>query len=471
MSRLSLFQWAVWPIFLFFFSASISAQQHAPSDFFGHRNPCKVFIGVGTSNSSGGLKVDYTVDNTPARTYGVQAGDIILALDGVPVRSQSELTRERDKHQQGDAFTLTILREGSEMTINAKFKTCSAEELEAAKQQREEMEARWVEKEIRVLERLSNLSENLAMFETKDRPILGVYEDTDVNAEGMVIRSLVPGKGAEAAGLQTGDVIVRVDGKPVTGSVTLRDALANHKPGDQVDVVYLRDGKSLKTTLTLSGDRQYFNHKVERDPCKVFIGVYTTGHAFEGRGARVSGVIDGTPAKEAGVQPGDIIMELNGVAVSNHMEIIGERDKNKPGDAFRLTVLREGALISIDARFKSCDKQGAVPVEESVELVSEESSDREPVRLENTLVLEVFEAFPSPTFGPLNIQFEAEARPTTVRIFDASGKVVFNRELPQFGGFFNEQVNLADHKAGNYVLSIQQGNKVRSKQIVLMPRA
>lgn len=432
MSRLSLTQWAVLPIFLFLFGASTSAQDHAPSAFFGQRSPCKVFIGVGTSIVAEGLKVDYTVDNTPARTYGVRAGDVILALDGVPVRTQSELTRERDKHQQGDAFTLSILREGSEMTINAKFKTCSAEE---------------------------------------DRPILGVYEDTDVNAEGMVIRSLVRGKGAEAAGLQAGDVIIRVNGKPVTGSVTLREILGNHKPGDQVDVLYLRGGQNLKTALVLSGDRQYFSHTVERDPCKVFIGVYTTGHAYEGRGARVNGVIDGTPAKESGIQPGDIIMELNGMPVSNHLEILKERDKNKPGDAFRLTVLREGALIYIDAKFKSCDKQGAVPVEETVELASEDAADRALVRPDNTLALEVFEAYPSPTFGPLNIQFEAEALPTTVRIFDVSGKAVYTKELPQFSGSFNEQVNLANNKAGNYVLSIQQGNQVRSKQIVLMPRA
>jgi len=471
MLRLSTTQLAVLPLFLFFFGASTSAQEHAPSDFFGQRLPCKVFIGVGTSIVSGGLKVDYTVDNTPARTYGVRAGDVILALDGVPVRTQSELTRERDKHQQGDAFALSILREGSEMTINAKFKTCSAEELEAAKQKQEEMQSRLVEKEFRMLEKLSNLSEHLAMFDTKDRPILGVYEDTDVNAEGMVIRSLVRGKGAEAAGLQAGDVIIRVNGKPVTGSVTLRDALGNHKPGDQVDVAYLRGGQNLKTALILSGDRQYYTHKVERDPCKVFIGVYTTGHAFEGRGARVSGVIDGTPAKESGVQPGDIILELNGVPVSNHLEILTERDKNKPGDAFTLTVLREGAMIFIDSRFKSCDKQGAVPVEETVELASDEAEEREPIRTDNTLALEVFEAYPSPTFGPLNIQFEAEALPTTVRIFDVSGKAVYNKELPQFGGSFNEQVNLANNKAGNYVLSIQQGNKLRSKQIVLMPRA
>ena len=52
-----------------------------------HQNPCKVFIGVGTTRdeATGGLTVDYTIDNTPAETYGVQEGDIILAIDDVKV--------------------------------------------------------------------------------------------------------------------------------------------------------------------------------------------------------------------------------------------------------------------------------------------------------------------------------------------------------------------------------------------------
>lgn len=468
MSRLSLKQLALLSAFLFAFGSFLTAQEYSynfKSSGFSQTNPCKVFIGVGTSNVSEGLKVDYTVNNTPATQYGVLAGDIILTLDGVPVRSQSELLRERDKHQQGDAFTLAILRDGVPKTINARFKACSEEEQAAAEK---EMENAMVEKEIRMEEMQALMQERFKKIEMGQRPILGVYENTEVNEQGLVISSVVSGKGAEAAGLKGGDVVVKVDGKPITGTVTLRGALENHKPGDQVSVVYLRDGKSMQANVVLSTDGYSFSHKVERDPCKVFIGVYTSGNALEGRGLRVNGVIDGTPAKESGVQPGDVILEFNGQAVNNHQELTGRRDDQKPGDAFTLTVLRDGKTMEIDARFKSCDTP--TPVEETVQVL-EESPATEERKAPQDIATEILDAYPSPTFGPVNIRFEAQAVPTTVRILDITGKEVFRRELPQFGGSYNEQVNLSNQKAGNYVLSVQQGDKVQSKQIVLLPRA
>jgi len=480
MTRLSIQRLALLPALLLALGAGLPAQAQTPTSerfSFSHRNPCKVFIGVGTSAVSEGLKVDYTVDNTPATTYGVQAGDVILTLDGVAVRSQSELIRERDKHQQGEAFTLSILREGSPMTIQARFKACSAEELDAAQQKKEE---RWAEKEVRMAEMKARIEarvqEKMKGMEQGERPILGIYEDNEVNEPGIAIGSVIPDKGAASAGLQAGDVVVKVDGKTVTGGISLRTALVGHKPGEQVKVVYLRDGKTIETDLTLSADRYSYTYKTERDPCKVFIGVYTSSRALDGRGSRVTGVIDGTPAKQSGIQPGDIIMALNGQPVNDYGELTRERDKNKPGDAFRLSVLRDGVEMEIEARFKSCDTPGNAPVPETVETVVVEEAAKteqreEPKILDNSLIMSVLEAYPSPTVGPLNIHFEAEAVPTVVLILDVAGKAVYSQELPQFSGSFTEQVNLSGNKPGNYVLSIRQGNQVRSKQIVLMPRA
>ncbi len=474
MHRFSFKQWALLPALLFVFSTILTAQEysiHSTPVHFSQMNPCKPFIGVGTSPVIEGLKVDYTVDNTPATKYGIQADDVILTLDGVPVHSQPELMRERDKHQQGEAFTLVILRNGLEKTINARFKACSAEELEVAKQ---DMESALAEKEIRMEEMHTLMQEKLKGFEMSERPILGVFENTDVNVDGLAIGTVISGKGAEAAGLQPGDVVVKVDGKPITGSGTLGKVLASHKPGDRVSVVYHRNGDPIEIQTVLSADRGYFNFKMERDPCKVFIGVYTGVNGTDGRGIRVDGVIDDTPAKTSSVQPGDIILAFNGISVNSHQALTTERDKNKPGDAFRMTVLRNGATMEIKAKFKSCDTPGKTPVEETAQVIQEDKSSEQrevPKNLDNTLNLVVFEAYPNPTFGGLNIQFEAEAVLTTVRILDVAGREVYRKDLPQFNGSFKELVNLSNNKAGNYVLSVQQGDKVQSKVIVLLPRA
>lgn len=468
MTFLSFQQRWLLPAFLCFALSTLSAQHSSYQNLASlqESKPCKVFIGVGTSSVAEGLQVDYTLENTPASTYGVQAGDVIVSLDGVPVRTQTELIRQRNTHQQGEAFTLTILRNGAQQTINAQFKSCTPEQQKKA----EENAALFAEKNI---ER-AFFSEVWAGLNEETRPILGVYENTHVSDNGLVISSVVSGKGAEAAGLTSGDVVVMVDGKTVTGSRTLRTALDGHEAGDVVSVSYIRNGQTLKTEITLSADRSYTSKQVERDPCKVFIGVYTSTNMSEGGGLRVSGVIDGTPAKESGVQPGDVIMAFNGHSVQSHEALTGKRDDQKPGDPFTLTVIREGQTMDIRAKFKSCDTP-KTPQETEAEITEEAPSaeTRTPAQPEpeNVLQPSLFNAFPSPTYGPLNIQFEAEAVPTTIRLLDITGRAVYSKNLPRFDGSFSEQVNLSSNKAGNYILSIQQGDRVVSKQIVLLPRA
>jgi S1-C subfamily serine protease len=430
-----------------------------------HRNPCSPFIGVGTEqdSESGGLVVDYTVDNTPATKYGVLAGDVILAIDGVPVKSQSELVRQRDTHKAGDAFTLTIVRNGAKSTMNLRFKECSQEELDRQAEQEKSF---------------------MTMIPSQDnkRPILGIYEADGSNAQGLVVSEVIAGKGAAAAGLKPGDVITTVDGKSISGTTTLRTALSSHKPGDAVTVVYQRNGQTQTTEVKLSGasgNVYTYNYSsgIPRDPCVVFIGVYTADGGVDGKGVRVVGVIDDTPAKVSNVHPGDVILQLDGQPVNTHLELRAERDKHKPGDKFLLTVLRDGAIQNIEATFKACPKSGDLtqPAREVVELLPEDQ--RRPgdeIRTKSTesiLPVVEFEAYPNPTFGLVNVRFEAEPVPTTVRFLDAAGKMVYENRMDNFNGYFSEQIDLSGKTPGTYTLTIQQGNQMVSKNIVLMPRA
>ena len=178
-------------------------------------------------------------------------------------------------------------------------------------------------------------------------------------------------------------------------------------------------------------------------------------------------MIDNTPAKESDIQPGDIILAFNGKAVGSHQELTSERDLQKPGDAFTMTILRNGNKMNIKARFKSCDSPATQ--EETVEVLEESTERKEPQTIEAEQIK--LEAYPNPTYGTVNVRFEAEAVPTTVRIYDLEGKMVYTKELPQFSGAFAEQVNLFGNKAGNYIISVQQGDMVRTRQITLLPRA
>lgn len=67
------------------------------------------FIGVGIADATGagGAVVRQVLPDTPARGAGLMSGDVITAVDGVPINSASNLSDVMDSHRPGDTVTLT----------------------------------------------------------------------------------------------------------------------------------------------------------------------------------------------------------------------------------------------------------------------------------------------------------------------------------------------------------------------------
>ncbi len=68
---------------------------------------------------------------------------------------------------------------------------------------------------------------------------------------GALVQNVVPRSAAAKAGLEAGDVIVALGGKPVRSVEDLLAALRQHKPGDRVSVTVVRSGKRLTLDVTL----------------------------------------------------------------------------------------------------------------------------------------------------------------------------------------------------------------------------
>jgi hypothetical protein len=101
-----------------------------------------------------------------------------------------------------------------------------------------------------------NLAENpRAQVETARRPrhaYLGVTADQSRETSGYTVARVTPGSPAQYAGLQQGDIIVRLGDDKLTASKDLPIAVAKHKPGAKVAVTLVRDGIELEFEIVLA---------------------------------------------------------------------------------------------------------------------------------------------------------------------------------------------------------------------------
>jgi putative serine protease PepD len=84
-------------------------------------------------------------------------------------------------------------------------------------------------------------------------PVIGANVRGSAKLDGATVESISPGSPASRTDLKVGDLIVKVDGKPVTGSSDVVVAVRTHQPGEKVTLTVRRDGKTLEITVGLVG--------------------------------------------------------------------------------------------------------------------------------------------------------------------------------------------------------------------------
>ena len=113
------------------------------------------------------------------------------------------------------------------------------------------------------LENLKSILETGIDLRISRRPMLGVYDMQEVTPElalklnlpgkyGMILGNIVDGMGAAAAGLQKDDILVKFAGEKFTGLNAWNQVIQNFSAGDQVKVIYYRQGKKVKGHVVLS---------------------------------------------------------------------------------------------------------------------------------------------------------------------------------------------------------------------------
>jgi serine protease Do len=175
---------------------------------------------------------------------------------------------------------------------------------------------------------------------------------------GAVVTQVETNSPADKAGILPYDVVIGVNGKEVEGPTELRMRVAAIAPGTKVDVKLWRDGKEKTVSVTLV-ERPSQNvasanpSAVEEDP-DVLDGVTVGDLDSELRkqfdipesvqkGVVVTKVDPDSPSADAGIRPGDVIMEIDRKAVADAKQAVEMSEKLKKERKVLLRVSSKGA--------------------------------------------------------------------------------------------------------------------------------
>ncbi len=223
---------------------------------------------------------------------------------------------------------------------------------------------------------------NILNLRSEKKALLGVVTEND--KDGAKINSVSKESGAEKAGLQSGDIITSVGLKNIDSPESLSEAIANQKPGDEVDITYMRAGKKKKTkaklgttvqNLTWNNDNFEFNFdspksitipRMPRIPGLEFRRFESEGGNMflfnedapkygmdvqddeDRKGVKVTEVEPESNAAKAGLQKEDIITEVDGKTVTNIDTLREELSgANKEKTNLKVKILRNNQPMEL----------------------------------------------------------------------------------------------------------------------------
>ncbi len=172
------------------------------------------------------------------------------------------------------------------------------------------------------------------------------------NGKGAVVTNVMDGSAAQKAGIRADDIVVELEGEPVTSANELMSRVAMHKPGSEIKMAVMRDGKRKNFTVTLDkrppGASAMAPSGADEAPAQLGVSVQNLTEELRERlgyenesGVVVTEVQSGSVAEEYGLEPGVLITEVNREPVRNARQFREALTKAQKGGKLLLRVVFE----------------------------------------------------------------------------------------------------------------------------------
>ncbi|MBK7436208.1 MAG: trypsin-like peptidase domain-containing protein [Saprospiraceae bacterium] len=184
--------------------------------------------------------------------------------------------------------------------------------------------------------------EDLKQYGKTQRAFLGITLNDDIdnqkvkdlqlpNHTGVLVEKVYESSAAEDAGIQPGDVILKMDQSVVTSNNELHEKIGSKRPGDEVGITFYRAGKTFQTLVKLKD----INNKTTIDNSNIHSEKILVDQGFEIRdlnpyektrfkinGVRVVGIYKGSVVDQCNMQTGYIITQINGQMIKDCADFI-----------------------------------------------------------------------------------------------------------------------------------------------------
>ena len=206
----------------------------------------------------------------------------------------------------------------------------------------------------------------------ENKALLGVVFEK--NDKGALIKEVMKGTPAEKAGLKVDDIITAINGVAISSAEDLSREVGKYMPDNKITITYLRNQQTENTTAILATNDRAANRNyqfkdtivfkiddmfkmlpLDRNewapkPRKLQLGVGIQDME-NGKGVKITSVTENSPAALAGIKKDDVILSVNGTALTDINDLRSMLNNTKEGDKWKIEYERGNKKSSTEVVF------------------------------------------------------------------------------------------------------------------------
>ncbi len=197
------------------------------------------YLGVLLNEVDGRVIIQSISKDSPAEKADLRKNDYIISIDGKRVYSSEDVSDEISKIKAGEKIIVELERDGKIMKKEVILEEAPRGYFEQPRRE--------------------------PFFFTPPLPVTGAYLGVLIDSppqnvkpqEGAYIKEVLKKSPAEKAGLREGDIIISIDKEKVFSPQDVIEIIRNKKPGDEVEITFIRKGKENKCTAIMEKRREW----------------------------------------------------------------------------------------------------------------------------------------------------------------------------------------------------------------------